>query len=264
MTTPAPLASLCHDALAKGVLEAHNGLPDSWLALFQKHPAAWAQIEKRVLCPRGRPDPHWLTKDSTVLVVYDRTVAEPDVETAFRQKNHLLPASALPEWLFKLLASWSESLFYSDEWSFSYPLQCGLGGYRIALEREDHAFELYTKMKRMWRACGGGMQALEEDFYECFFKAQKIDPSHAYRREIAKANVDDGFPADDDDDWPLSCLVGEFPSRTHAIMRKSMRRGWQKSLEKIRKAVHARKGAKQRATYMRRPFATLYVPCHKT
>ncbi len=47
--TPRKLMELCHDALAEGVLAAHDGkLPASWIDMFKANPAAWQQLTDAV------------------------------------------------------------------------------------------------------------------------------------------------------------------------------------------------------------------------
>ena len=68
--SPPDLAELCHDALADGVLAKHDGLPESWLAMFKAHPAAWAQLQTAVLAPDKRylSGGRELTEESTVFI----------------------------------------------------------------------------------------------------------------------------------------------------------------------------------------------------
>ena len=41
---PRELAELCHDALAEGVIQKHDGLPASWLERFQEDDRVMAQL----------------------------------------------------------------------------------------------------------------------------------------------------------------------------------------------------------------------------
>jgi len=103
---PAALVELCHDTLAEGVLVKHDGLPESWLAMFKAHPAVWAQLQKEVLAPEKRLVPYGreLTEESTVLISYRCTPWDTE-DHYYREEHHqfVTPASALPKWLFVLM-----------------------------------------------------------------------------------------------------------------------------------------------------------------
>lgn len=103
---PAALVELCHDTLAEGVLEKHDGLPESWLKLFRQHPAAWAQLQEAVLAPVKRyiSNGRELTKESTLLVSW--RLRPYDQENAYwldRHSQFVAPAAGLPKWFFILL-----------------------------------------------------------------------------------------------------------------------------------------------------------------
>jgi len=104
--SPAALTELCHDVLAEGVLANHDGLPESWLAMFKAHPAAWAQLQKEVLAPdqRNLLDGRELNEESTVFISWHDRLW--DYDHHFYREEHgqfVAPATGLPKWLFILL-----------------------------------------------------------------------------------------------------------------------------------------------------------------
>ena len=105
------MTELCHDALARGVLEQHEGLPPSWLALFQEHPEAWRQLTQAALSCRPPQLP--FSPDRMLSITFITAVVGPG---SFRGEAHvvtydtvLAPARVLPKWFFILLDAWLEA-----------------------------------------------------------------------------------------------------------------------------------------------------------
>jgi len=107
---PNPLMTLCHDALAEGVLAGHDGkLPASWVAMFKAHPAAWEQLTEAVVAaPYAREEDRPFGFDSIVKI----TLAYSDSENADHTSDapeiltSVVRADALPLWFYHLLEAW--------------------------------------------------------------------------------------------------------------------------------------------------------------
>ena len=254
--TPPPLANLCHRALAKGVLELHNGLPDDWLKMFRKHPAAWKQLNEAVLKPMGRQE-DWLTKESTVMLVCSELIRGTGVPEAV-----LVPASALPEWLFQLLAHYFKAWFFSDELFFRTirrPDKCGLGGFRLDLEHVRDLLTLAWDVQAMCRAHKGALSELHDDYMEQMIKLFEIDvwaecAELMEKDRVAHANHEIFDGCDEMD------IVREYPHRITSAINKKLE---ERAREDIDCAMFETLHAAQRednknATHFKAPYATLY------
>ena len=156
---PAALVELCHDTLAEGVLMKHNGLPESWLAMFKEHPAAWKQLQEAVLAPDWRYSMYGrgFTEESTVFVYWCARL--PDWEHRYYREMHsqfVAPATGLPKWLFILLKTHLELWPFHPDDSDSYPVDA-MGSY-------DFVFGHPEEVAEVWK---GICERLPEDEDDC-------------------------------------------------------------------------------------------------
>ena len=162
---PPELKELCHDALAEGVLMKHDGLPESWLAMFKEHPAAWKQLQEAVLAPDGRYayDGRGFTEESTVFVYW--CTRPYNHEHRYHREIYsqfVAPATGLPKWLFILLAAYLELWgFYPEEDGSTHPVDA-MGSYEFVFKHPEDVAEV-------WK---GICERLPEDKDDC--KAIKL------------------------------------------------------------------------------------------
>lgn len=142
---PPPLKELCHDTLAEGVLVKHDGLPESWLAMFKAHPAAWAQLQEAVLAPNehfylyGRE----LTEESTAFVSWRTGPRGTNDYFLYDNDQFWAPAAALPKFLFLLLQA--RLKMWPPEGSHSHSRD-GTGGYSFAFRHPEEVVEVWKEI----------------------------------------------------------------------------------------------------------------------
>ena len=148
--SPPALAELCHDALAEGVLARHDGLPESWIAMFKAHPAAWAQLQQAVLAPNEHfiCDGRELTEESTVFVSWCTGPANflaRDGHDHFLYDNDqfVAPAAALPKSLFFLLQA--RLKMWPPDGSQSHARD-GTGGYSFVFRHPEDVVEVWKEI----------------------------------------------------------------------------------------------------------------------
>jgi hypothetical protein len=206
--TPLPLTELCHDALAKGVLEKHEGLPPSWLALFKAHPDAWQQLTDAVLATEKGPlGPH-----STIMftVVYEIPGTGNsnglDCETDFY--TILVPLTALPHWFAILLNAYIESVHATP--GASLEPDCNFG-YQIKIGEMNNVSNLWEAINDIYRVD----RILNTTRLELFdaFKLNVREELHYMIADQAAA----GTPITDDDDD--MAILEMFDESALAILR---------------------------------------------
>ena len=188
---PLPLTELCHDALAKGVLEKHMGLPPSWLALFKAHPDAWRQLTDAVVATtKGPLGPH-----STIMftIVYEIPGTGNsnglDRETDFH--TILAPLTALPHWFTILLNAYIESVQATPGASLEVD---GNFGYQIKIGEINNMVNLWEAINDIYRVD----RILNTTRLE-LFDAFALNVREELEAEIADQAAA-GTPITDDDD----------------------------------------------------------------
>ena len=260
---PSPLTELCHDALARGVLDLHDGLPDSWLKMFQKHPAAWAQIKEAVLQPVGRRE-EWLNKESTVQIAY-KDSAPPSL--AEKLKVIHVPASALPEWLFVLLSAYFQALSCRNPYRFAEPDKCGMGGYQIILNPYEYTHQgLWCDFARICEVAKGALDELYYGTIRRLFQLFELDIEDVYGDFVAAIN-DESAQELTRSDLATAAAQGdpevfarEYSSHTNRQLRSEIAEhivddldwAWADNLHDEYEDIN------ENATYFKAPYATLY------
>ena len=136
---PPPLKELCHDTLAEGVLVKHDGLPESWLAMFKAHPAAWAQLQEAVLAPNEHFDLYGreLTEESTAFVSWRSG------HVLYDNGQFMAPAVALPKFLVLLLQArlkmWPPDRTHRHD-------RDGTGGYSFSFRHPGEVAEVWKEI----------------------------------------------------------------------------------------------------------------------
>jgi hypothetical protein len=190
---PRLLAELCHDALLKGVLAEHEGLPPSWLDLLKGHPATWQQLTDAVLLSRedkGPFGPH-----STISIVcirqYVDHLGNEDDGSRVSFRTVLAPATVLPRWFYVLLGAYLESMHATPGCTMEVD---GNGGYKLSIGCTGHATS-------MWSAVCDGCRV------ERIVKATRLKLFDAFQlnvrdelEEMIANQAAEGTPISDDDD----------------------------------------------------------------
>jgi len=143
--SPAKMQELCHDALAAGVLEKHEGLPDSWLKLFKGHAKAWDQLKAAVL---DDPAPHEVrfTRDSYVAVTIHCEDGMYNTVT--------VPAHALPAWFCTLLKGYWDAradFCCSSHMRHDYTETDGNGGTKMVFTNATDILKLWEDVRDKYR-----------------------------------------------------------------------------------------------------------------
>ena len=142
---PTALVELCHDTLAEGVLMKHDGLPESWLAMFKEHPAAWKQLQEAVLAPDGRYaiDGRGFTEESTVFVYWCTRPYNHELRYHREICSHFVaPAAGLPKWLFILLDTWLALWPFHPYEGYYYPLDA-MGSYGFVFKHPEDVADVW-------------------------------------------------------------------------------------------------------------------------
>ena len=266
-STPAPLMELCHDALATGVLERHDGLPPTWIKMFKKHPAAWKQLEAELLKSMGRQE-EWLTETSNVMILYYDS--EPE---CFPQKYRAfsLPAKALPEWLYQLLHAYFKALYFKPFYS-CHPdlLKCGMGGYEVDFTQSGKAWEIYNRIESVCDHAKGALAELHDGLIGRLFFELGVDVDDIYEDLIHETVEDAQGPRrevkDEYKDMDHEELFKEFPDETRDAVHKALDHAedwgldmqWADNLFEEHAKLNAEKNI------IRPPFATLYFTPYET
>ena len=261
-STPAPLMELCHDTLATGVLERHDGLPPTWIKMFKKHPTAWKQLEVEMRKSMGRQE-EWLTETSNVMILYYDS--EP---TAFPLKYRAfsLPATALPDWLYELLFAYFKALYFKPFCSRHPALEkCGMGGYEVDFTHSGGAaWAMYNRIESICDHAKGALDELHYGFLERLFDVLGVDVEAIYDDRIYEAVEDaQGWRRERKGEYEgmdNQALFKEFPDATRDAVHEALDHAedwsldmqWADSLYN----THAKLNAKKNT--IRPPFATLY------
>ena len=221
--TPAPLMELCHDALATGVLERHNGLPPTWIEMFKKHPAAWKQLQTELLKSMGRQE-EWLTETSNVMILYYDS--EP---TAFPLKYRAfsLPAKALPEWLYELLHAYFKALCFKPFYSRHQDLdKCGMGGYEVDFTQSGKAWEIYNRIESICDHAKGALGELHDGVIGRLFFELGVDMDDIYddliHEEVEDAQGRRREVKDEYKDMDYNDFFKEFPDETRDALHEAL------------------------------------------
>tara|TARA_B100001094_G_scaffold32388_1_gene26853 strand:+ start:1149 stop:1970 length:822 start_codon:yes stop_codon:yes gene_type:complete len=208
---PRELAELCHDALAEGVIQKHDGLPASWLERFQEDDRIMAQLQTLVMESDTREDV--LKKNSLVTMV----VMNSGLLSCLRMWQ--VEAGHLGHWQYALLEAyfqgmqWSEIAFNPEE--DTTPEHEPLGGYQIGWDADD--------LKRMWgdlvrwhhgychRRRSSMYVELTHMLLECF--GVDIKTQYDSAMQVYLTDSPTFF-----DGWEPTRIVDFFPSITEAVV----------------------------------------------
>lgn len=217
-----PMAELCHNELARGVLEKNEGsMPESWIEMFKAHPRAWKQLTNAVVQqPRTEYEDLCLATENPLVSVTVLTHAarnpqegEQGIPTDARTVNVWL--NELPEWLAVLLNAYHESMKRSRK-----------EGSVLAMARDSNGCEtiyLYST------SCVLGLWANVIDVLRCdrvlfpamikLFDAFHMDLREQLADEIAEMGVAGSCEVDDADD---EALVEFFNERCTDLLGEEM------------------------------------------
>jgi len=261
-STPAPLTELCHDALATGVLELHDGLPPTWIKMFKKHPAAWKQLEVEVCKSMGRQE-KWLTKASNVVILYYDSEAE---SFPCKYRAFSLPATALPHWLYELLFAYFKALYFEPFYRGHHldMLKCGMGGYEVDFTHCGKAWSIYNRIETICDHAKGALAELHYGLIGRLFFELGVDVDDIYEDLIYEVLEDaqgwwkkrkDAYKGMDHEE-----LFREFPDETRDAVHRALDHAedWGLDMDWADNLFeeHAKLNAKK--TTIRPPFATLY------
>ena len=209
---PRPLAELCHDALAEGVIAKHGGLPASWLERFQEDEAVMAQLRDLVLDSTKREAV--LHPDSRVAIV----VQYPNHSSAFGWWQ--MAAGALGGWQFALLEAYFQGLAWygnPDPNDTCVPEHDPHGGYRINWD-EDDWMKMWDDMVR-WHECH--YQEAYVQLTHTLLDAFEIDVATAFADEIQRVGEEQG-DSEFFDDWSAETIADFFAPRTAEVLRQAL------------------------------------------
>lgn len=255
---PAPLTELCHDALARGTLALHDGLPPTWLKMFQSHPKAWEQLQDAVVKSMGRKE-EWLTEDSTVMIFYeDRNCTS----LPNRCRTFLVPATELPRWLYVLLQGFFQALYFKHPDSHGvYPNKDGMGAYEVNMQVDRAAEKYFLKICSICDHAKGALSELYNSVVLRLVREFEIrlsglfsdrlywwDP-HGERHEYEQYK---GMCTEE--------LMGEFPEvvREALCTKISDAEIWDLDVKWADELWESQLAANADASLNRAPFATLY------
>ena len=204
-----PMVELCHDALANGVLEKHEGLPPSWIELFKAHPAAWQQLTDQVLDSKGGKGP--FEPASIISIVFVQPAFEMGrIRGEWHESEFftvLAPGTVLPRWFAILLHAYVESVLATP--GQSLPVD-GNGGYRIRIGCAGHVANMWDVLCDDCRV----ERILKTTRLE-LFDAFQLGVRHELEEEIAD-QAEEGTPITDDDDIEI---LEMFEERAGEILR---------------------------------------------
>jgi len=248
--SPAAMQELCHDALATGVLEKHEGLPDSWLKLFKEHANAWDQLKAAVLNDPAL-DKVRFTRDSYVAV----TILCEDV----MYNTVTVPAHALPTWFCTLLKGYWDAradFCYSSYMRHDFTQTDGNGGTKMMFANAGDVIKLWADVCDKYRvedAVAATRYGLWRDF--------AMDTAHELAEEIAEDEIENPNDAlgPDADVWDL---LERHETRVEAVLEDEL--GFRARTELIERewfdALHQKYGTLAKdAPYLRAPELSIYV-----
>ena len=257
--TPAPLTELCHDTLANGVLQVHDGLPTTWLAMFKAHPVAWQQLQDAVVKSIGRQQEEWLTEDSTVMIFY---IDENCVQIANRYRTFPVPATALPKWLYVLLEGFFKALYFSaGVWFARYPLKDGMGAYQVDMSRLDATENIFLKICSICDHAKGALHELYSDTVSRLVKHLGLSTENLFSDKLSW--VDEDGDQHEYEHYKGMCheeLMGEFPEVIRDAVRTALHEAetWFLDVNWADTMYVAHEELNADANIIRAPFATLY------
>lgn len=240
-----PMAELCHDALAKGVLALHNGLPPSWLDLLKAHPAAWDQITQEVLATPFKAE---LTYESGIAITGVEDVGG-DMVSEFEITSTIVPASALPKWFFILIKADLEL-----DQRLSHHERDGNGGYMLNVYDKEHiASYWHTVCDRF------GANPIADAAMLALFDAFQLDVRVELADELAElaagASLGSAMALEDDLE-----ILKHWDRRAHDIIYEhvcdgasEMRAGW------LKEVVELHKDDNFKASYVKAPHVSLQL-----
>ncbi|MBN38136.1 MAG: hypothetical protein CMI29_06665 [Opitutae bacterium] len=210
-----PLTELCHDALAEGVIAKHDGLPESWLACFQKNGRVMEQLRVFALSSIKREAVPDSDTPVTILVLYPNN-------SLTKVDSWQMCASCLGEWQFALLCAYFQAVaWYKKEHlerNVYIPEHDPLGGYRIDWQVQDWK-QIWNDLER-WHGCVMGNDRYTQTYLELthvLLDAFEIDVSQAYADDISRweaAREDSEFFEDFDD----RAIADFFPDTTRIVL----------------------------------------------
>lgn len=204
-----PMIELCHDALARGVLEQHGGLPPSWIELFKAHPAAWQQLTDQVLDSKRDKGP--FEPSSIISIVFVQPAFEPGcIRGEWHESEFftvLAPGTVLPRWFAILLHAYVESVLATP--GQSLPVD-GNGGHRIRIGCAGHVASMWDVLCDDCRVD----RILKTTRLE-LFDAFQLDVRRELEEEIA-FEAAEGNPLTDDDDMEI---LEMFEGRAAEVLR---------------------------------------------
>ncbi|MBG10229.1 MAG: hypothetical protein CMD92_03590 [Gammaproteobacteria bacterium] len=260
---PQPLAELCHDALAKGVIAQHDGLPESWIKLFGNNGNVMKQLRELVVRPGDNAREARLCKSS--LIGIKAAVPMPDSRTKYRDQyfweHWQVPAERLPKWLFKLLEAYFEGLYYTDSDIITNASQQLFEGWQIDWSTGvEEMFEDLYGWSKLWDDERG---EIYHTLVHTLIQAFDVDVLMEYNDEIEADPEWRDVLNEDVTEETLFMIVDEFQHKTHDILVKEIRARVQGEEEDGKEAMLENLAENPEAsihrTIFRTSFATLAI-----
>jgi len=220
---PRPLAELCHDALAEGVIAQHDGLPESWIKLFGNNGNVMKQLRDLVVRSGDNAREARLCKSS--LIGIKAAAPMPGSCTKYRDQyfweHWQVPAERLPKWLFKLLEAYFEGLYYTDSDIITNASQQLFEGWLI---------DWFTGVEEMFEDLYGWSKSWDDERGEIYhtlvhtlIRAFDVDVLMEYNDEIEADPEWRDVLNEDVTEETLFMIVDEFQNKTHDILVREIR-----------------------------------------
>ena len=245
-----PMIELCHDALAKGVLEKHGGLPPSWLALFKAHPEAWQQLTDAVVASEGGKGPLGPHSMISITVIYEAPWTGSNAEGIHRSGDFytmLVPLTELPRWFAILLNAYIESVEATPGANLQVD---GNGGYHIKIGEMSNVANMWADLNDAWRVD----RILKTTRLE-LFDAFQLNVRDELESEIIN-QAQEGTPITDDDDIEILEMFDEVAAE---ILRDYIHDNASEMDEDWFAELKLRHGVSSQRVLCRAPHASLMI-----
>ena len=256
---PRPLAELCHDALAEGVIATHDGLPPSWLELFQKNEQVMAQLQALVLDVRMRES---VLRKDTLVTLSVQYPLHPFSKDAWQ-----VGAGDLGTWQFALLEAYFQGLaFHVEEEGVQAQIDLDrspLAGYNVNWHGDD-LMAMWEDLVR-WHCPNDKYTTMYTSLTHTLLHEWRIDVEEAYSDDIERWQATVGN-SDFFEGWSGDAIADFFPQRTEKLLRdrlheevttKGRVRSWMWQMERTKPNLFAVRVLDR--AYHRASFCTVHV-----
>ena len=217
-----PLAELCHDALAQGVIAQHDGLPESWIKLFGNNDNVMRQL-RELFVRSGDPDRETMLCKTSLVGIKAIVKGGKDKwdHDLYRWAHWQVPAERLPKWLFALLDAYFQGLFYTDSDIVVNASRQMFEGWLINWSQGmEEMLEALYGWHKSWNDERG---EIYRDLVHTLIKEFDVDVLMEYNDEIeADPEWREVFDEDVDEEV-LTMIVYHFQHKTHEVLCKEIR-----------------------------------------